>query len=61
MEKEERVKDETLQFPTISSPTAMVLKGLFMVMDFLYRGECRSEVTKDSITTQTTHKHQDVR
>ncbi|XP_068173823.1 Fanconi anemia group J protein isoform X2 [Antennarius striatus] len=46
LEKEERKgfvngKEDTVLVPTISSATATVLKGLFMVLDFLYRGHCR--------------------
>ncbi|KAM9852814.1 Fanconi anemia group J protein [Aulostomus maculatus] len=44
LEKEERVgvgKEDTLQVATISSSTSTVLKGLFMVLNFLYRDNCR--------------------
>ncbi|KAM4566166.1 Fanconi anemia group J protein [Odontesthes bonariensis] len=46
LEKEERVgvvngKEDMVQVPTISSPTSIVLKNLFMVLDFLYRDNCR--------------------
>ncbi|XP_068601664.1 Fanconi anemia group J protein [Brachionichthys hirsutus] len=46
LEKEERIglvngKEDTVQVPTISSATSTVLKGLFMVLDFLYRDNCR--------------------
>ncbi|XP_071768516.1 Fanconi anemia group J protein [Centroberyx gerrardi] len=47
LEKEERAgvlvngKEDTVQVPTISSTTASVLKSLFMVLDFLYRNNCR--------------------
>uniref|UniRef100_A0A665WR06 DNA 5'-3' helicase n=1 Tax=Echeneis naucrates TaxID=173247 RepID=A0A665WR06_ECHNA len=46
LEKEERVglvngKEDTVQIPTISSATSTVLKNLFMVLDFLYRDNCR--------------------
>ncbi|XP_072249263.1 Fanconi anemia group J protein [Leuresthes tenuis] len=46
LEKEERVgmvngKEDMVQVPTISSPTSTVLKNLFMVLDFLYRDNCR--------------------
>ncbi|XP_069578846.1 Fanconi anemia group J protein isoform X1 [Brachyistius frenatus] len=46
LEKEERVgvvngKEDMVQIPTISTPTAIVLKNLFMVLDFLYRDSCR--------------------
>ncbi|KAM4742834.1 Fanconi anemia group J protein [Anableps anableps] len=46
LEKEERVglvngKEDMVQIPTISSSTATVLKNLFMVLDFLYRDNCR--------------------
>lgn len=48
MEKEEHVvsvggKEDTMCFPTISSPTSTVLKNLFMVLDFLYMENSRSE------------------
>lgn len=48
MEKEERVgvvngREDVVQIPTISSPTATVLKNLFMVLDFLFRDSCRSD------------------
>ena len=51
MEKEERVvlpngKEEMMPVPTISSSASTVLKGLFMVLDFLYRENCRSETTQ---------------
>lgn len=51
LEKEERVrmahgKEEMVEIPTISSATSTVLKNLFMVLDFLYRDNCRSEQTK---------------
>uniref|UniRef100_A0A7N6AHJ2 DNA 5'-3' helicase n=1 Tax=Anabas testudineus TaxID=64144 RepID=A0A7N6AHJ2_ANATE len=46
LEKEEHVglvsgKEDMVQIPTISSATATVLKNLFMVLDFLYRDNCR--------------------
>ncbi|KAK2912256.1 Fanconi anemia group J protein isoform X1 [Channa argus] len=46
LEKEERVgfangKEEMVEIPTISSATSTVLKNLFMVLDFLYRDNCR--------------------
>uniref|UniRef100_A0AAV2J230 DNA 5'-3' helicase n=1 Tax=Knipowitschia caucasica TaxID=637954 RepID=A0AAV2J230_KNICA len=41
MEKEEQVKDETVELPTISSVSATVLKSVFMVLDYLYRDNCR--------------------
>ncbi|KAM7399849.1 hypothetical protein PAMP_019090 [Pampus punctatissimus] len=46
LEKEERVgfvngKEDVVQVPTISSSTSTVLKSLFMVLDFLYRDNCR--------------------
>ncbi|RVE64458.1 hypothetical protein OJAV_G00126130 [Oryzias javanicus] len=46
LEKEERVgvvngKEDMVQVPTISSTTSTVLKNLFMVLDFLYRDNCR--------------------
>lgn len=34
-----------MQIPTINTATATVLKSLFMVLDFLFRDNCRSEVT----------------
>ncbi|XP_061537619.1 Fanconi anemia group J protein isoform X1 [Phycodurus eques] len=34
-------KEEIMQVPTISSSTSSILKGLFMVLDFLYRDNCR--------------------
>ncbi|KAK7882236.1 hypothetical protein WMY93_028410 [Mugilogobius chulae] len=37
MEKEEKVKDDTVELPTISSASSTVLKNLFMVLEFLYR------------------------
>lgn len=48
LEKEERVglvngKEDMVQVPIISSATSTVLKSLFMVLDFLYRDNCRSE------------------
>lgn len=50
MEKEERVgvvngKEDMVQVPVISASTSTVLKNLFMVLDFLYRDNCRSEKT----------------
>ncbi|KAM4628392.1 Fanconi anemia group J protein [Polymixia lowei] len=46
LEKEERVglvngREDTVQVPTISSPTSTVLKSLFMVLDYLYRDNNR--------------------
>ncbi|GLD52973.1 Fanconi anemia group J protein isoform X1, partial [Lates japonicus] len=46
LEKEECVglvngREDTVQIPTISSATSTVLKNLFMVLDFLYRDNCR--------------------
>ncbi|KAM9359039.1 Fanconi anemia group J protein [Symphorus nematophorus] len=46
LEKEERVglfngKEDMVQIPTISSATSTVLKNLFMVLDFLYRNNCK--------------------
>ncbi|XP_072313224.1 Fanconi anemia group J protein [Eucyclogobius newberryi] len=38
MEKEEKVKEEIVELPTISSASSTVLKSLFMVLGFLYRG-----------------------
>lgn len=48
LEKEERIgvvngKEDTVQVPIISSATSTVLKNLFMVLDFLFRDNCRSE------------------
>lgn len=48
LEKEERVglvggKEDMVQVPTINSSTSAVLKNLFMVLDFLYRDNSRSE------------------
>ncbi|KAI1893387.1 hypothetical protein AGOR_G00123210 [Albula goreensis] len=45
LEKEERVgvvngREDTVQVPTIGSPTQTVLKSLFMVLDFLFRQNC---------------------
>lgn len=46
LEKEETVgfvngKDDVMLVPTISSSTSSILKGLFMVLDFLFRDNCR--------------------
>ncbi|XP_056905680.1 Fanconi anemia group J protein isoform X1 [Takifugu flavidus] len=46
LEKEERLgfvngKEDVVQIPTISSATSAVLKGLFMVLDYLFRDKCR--------------------
>uniref|UniRef100_A0A3P8S870 DNA 5'-3' helicase n=1 Tax=Amphiprion percula TaxID=161767 RepID=A0A3P8S870_AMPPE len=46
LEKEERTgvvngRDDMVQVPTISTATSAVLKNLFMVLDFLYRDNCR--------------------
>ncbi|KAM9812031.1 Fanconi anemia group J protein isoform 7-T7 [Syngnathus typhle] len=46
LEKEEIIgfingKDNMMQVPTISSSSSSILKGLFMVLDFLYRDNCR--------------------
>ncbi|MEQ2228639.1 hypothetical protein ILYODFUR_010872 [Ilyodon furcidens] len=46
LEKEERVgvvngKEDMVLVPTIGSSTATVLKNLFMVLDYLYRDNCR--------------------
>ncbi|XP_061682725.1 Fanconi anemia group J protein isoform X2 [Syngnathoides biaculeatus] len=46
LEKEEIVglqngKEEIMAVPTISSSTSSILKGLFMILDFLYRDNCR--------------------
>uniref|UniRef100_A0A3Q3XKX5 DNA 5'-3' helicase n=1 Tax=Mola mola TaxID=94237 RepID=A0A3Q3XKX5_MOLML len=45
-EKEERTglvngREEMVQVPTIPSAALIVLKGLFMVLDFLYRDDCK--------------------
>lgn len=49
MEKEESAgfingKENMVQIPTINTATSTVLKNLFMVLDFLFRDNCRSEV-----------------
>ncbi|XP_051934803.1 Fanconi anemia group J protein isoform X2 [Hippocampus zosterae] len=46
LEKEETVgfvngKDDMMLVPTISSSTSSILKGLFMVLDFIFRDNCR--------------------
>ncbi|XP_053176881.1 Fanconi anemia group J protein [Scomber japonicus] len=46
LEKEDRVstvngKEDSVPVPTISSSTSTVLKNLFMVLDFLFRDNCR--------------------
>ncbi|XP_028821640.1 Fanconi anemia group J protein homolog [Denticeps clupeoides] len=46
LEKEERAglvrgREEMVQVPTISSSTQSVLKSLFMVIEYLYRQDCR--------------------
>ncbi|XP_007894870.2 Fanconi anemia group J protein [Callorhinchus milii] len=46
IEKEEKVitvdrREELIKLPTVSAPTQMVLKGLFMVLDFLFRDSSR--------------------
>lgn len=42
LEKEDHSgKEAALQLPTISSAASSVLKGLFMVLDFLFRHDCR--------------------
>lgn len=48
LEKEERIglvngKEDLVQIPTIGSATSTVLKGLFMVLDYLFRDKCRSD------------------
>lgn len=50
LEKEESAgffngKENVVQIPTINTATSTVLKSLFMVLDFLFRDNCRSEVT----------------
>ncbi|XP_055022921.1 Fanconi anemia group J protein isoform X2 [Boleophthalmus pectinirostris] len=40
MEREEKVKEEMVELPTISSASSTVLKSLFMVLDYLYRRDC---------------------
>uniref|UniRef100_A0A3B4AJB4 DNA 5'-3' helicase n=1 Tax=Periophthalmus magnuspinnatus TaxID=409849 RepID=A0A3B4AJB4_9GOBI len=39
MEREEQVKEETVELPTISSASSTLLKSLFMVLDYLYRSD----------------------
>lgn len=51
LEKEERVglvngKEDMVPVPTISSATSTVLKSLFMVLDYLYRDNSRSETNQ---------------
>ncbi|XP_062329403.1 Fanconi anemia group J protein isoform X2 [Osmerus eperlanus] len=46
LEKEERVgvvngKEDVVEIPTISSVSSSILKSLFMVLDYLYRGNSR--------------------
>ncbi|CAJ1065954.1 Fanconi anemia group J protein isoform X2 [Xyrichtys novacula] len=46
LEKEERVgvvngREEMVEVPTISSATSIVLKSLFVVLDFVFRDNCR--------------------
>ncbi|XP_043574041.1 Fanconi anemia group J protein isoform X1 [Chiloscyllium plagiosum] len=46
LEKEEKVllmngQQGSVTVPTVSAPTQMMLKGLFMVLDFLFRDSCR--------------------
>ncbi|XP_036930159.1 Fanconi anemia group J protein isoform X7 [Acanthopagrus latus] len=46
LEKEERVglvngKEDMVKVPTICSATSTILKSLFMVLDFLFRNNCR--------------------
>ncbi|XP_028662891.2 Fanconi anemia group J protein isoform X1 [Erpetoichthys calabaricus] len=46
IEKEEKVtlvngKEETVQVPTVSAQTQTVLKGLFLVLEFLFRHNCK--------------------
>ncbi|KAG2458714.1 FANCJ protein, partial [Polypterus senegalus] len=46
IEKEEKVtlvngKEEAVQVPTVSAQTQTVLKGLFMVLEFLFRHNCK--------------------
>uniref|UniRef100_A0A673JUJ2 DNA 5'-3' helicase n=1 Tax=Sinocyclocheilus rhinocerous TaxID=307959 RepID=A0A673JUJ2_9TELE len=46
LEKEERIglvngREDTVQVPTISSNTQSMLKSLFMVLEFLFRQNCR--------------------
>lgn len=60
LEKEERIglvngKEDMVSIPTISSATSTVLKGLFMVLDFLYRDNSRSETSQTSLGDQN-HK-----
>lgn len=47
LDKEERVgmvngKEETITLPTINSVVSSLLKSIFMVLDFLFRENCRS-------------------
>lgn len=51
LEKEDRVgvvngKEELVPVPTISSGTSAVLKGLFMVLDYLFKDNCRSDISR---------------
>lgn len=51
LEKEERVgvvngKEELVPVPTISSATSAVLKGLFMVLEYLFKDSCRSDISR---------------
>lgn len=51
LEKEERVgvvngKEELVPVPTISSATSAVLKGLFMVLEYLFKDNCRSDISR---------------
>uniref|UniRef100_A0A8C9VY05 DNA 5'-3' helicase n=1 Tax=Scleropages formosus TaxID=113540 RepID=A0A8C9VY05_SCLFO len=52
LEKEERVglvngQEDMVEVPTLSAPTQTVLKSLFMVLDFLYRNNCRCVFAED--------------
>lgn len=49
LEKEERIgvvngKEDMVQVPTISSATSTVLKGLFMVLDYLFKDKSRLDI-----------------
>lgn len=55
LEKEESAgffngKENMVQIPTINTATSTVLKNLFMVLDFLFRDNCRSEVTLNNLS-----------
>lgn len=57
LEKEERAgvvngKEELVLVPTISSATSAVLKGLFMVLGYLFKDNCRSDVSRHQESVQ---------